>query len=123
MDAVHVETTPVSSVSSLANHSSDLDPAFDHWAAWEEHEENRRQTGGLFVGLHHVEGQLLDELRTQMILDWPLKAGKVKHEWTQSKWVLEAKKTSPGETSWTDCSSNIQVLSSLSLSLSLDSII
>ena len=37
--------------------------------AWEEHEEDGRETGGFLIGLHHIEGQLLDELRPQVIHD------------------------------------------------------
>ena len=40
---------------------------FSHLSTWEEHEEDGRQTGGFLVGLHHIEGQLLDELRPEVI--------------------------------------------------------
>ena len=37
--------------------------------AWEQHEEDRSEAGRLFIRLHHVEGQLLNELVSQMVLE------------------------------------------------------
>ena len=49
--------------------SSFISPIFFNCSAWKEHEENGCQTGGFLIGLHHIKGQLLDELLPQVILD------------------------------------------------------